>query len=153
VAEPGSKGRVLALDLGESRIGVAVSDPDRTVALPVGTIRVAGGPQDLKAVAGLVREHRATAVVVGHPLSLTGDRRAAALRAEEFAGGLRMLLDVPVHLQDERLTTTEAERALREAGVRGRRRRMAVDQAAATIILRAHLDEAEEAEGRDPERR
>jgi putative Holliday junction resolvase len=153
VVEPAPKGRVLGLDLGEVRIGVAVSDPDRTVAVPAGTIRVAGGPQDLKAVAGLVREHGATAVVVGHPLSMAGDRRAAALRAEEFAEGLRLLLEVPVHLQDERLTTVEAERGLRQAGARGRGRRMAVDQAAATIILRTYLDKAEEAERRDSERR
>jgi putative holliday junction resolvase len=133
-------GRVLALDLGEARIGVAVSDPDRTVALPGGTIRVAGGPQDLKAVAGLVAEHGATEVVVGHPRSLSGERGAAAARAEEFAEGLRAVLDVPVHLQDERLSTVEAERGLREAGTGGRRRREVVDQAAATIILRAFLE-------------
>ncbi|HET6776456.1 MAG TPA: RuvX/YqgF family protein, partial [Actinomycetota bacterium] len=59
------RGRVLALDVGEVRIGVAVSDPDRTVALPAGTIQVAGGPQDLKVVAALVREHQVSEVVVG----------------------------------------------------------------------------------------
>lgn len=137
---PAAPGRVLALDVGKARIGVAVSDPDRTVALPVGTIQVAGGPQDLKAVAGLVERHDVTAVVVGHPLSLSGERGPAARHAEEFADGLRAFLRVPVHLQDERLTTVEAERDLREAGARGRDRRGAVDQAAATLILRAFLD-------------
>jgi putative Holliday junction resolvase len=144
VAEPG---RVLALDLGEVRIGVAVSDPGRRLAVPAGTLRVAGAPQDLKAVAALVREHGATAVVVGHPLSLTGRRGEVARRAEEFAEGLRLLLDVPVHLQDERLSTVEAERELREAGVSGPRRREAVDQAAATVILRAFLDQEGATEG------
>jgi putative Holliday junction resolvase len=134
------RGRVLALDLGEARIGVAISDPGRRVALPAGTIRVAGGPQDLKAVAGLVREHGATEVVVGHPLSMSGERGPAARLAEEFADGLRIILDVPVHLQDERLSTVEAERGLREAGAGGRERRTASDQAAATVILRAYLD-------------
>lgn len=133
-------GRVLALDLGEARIGVAVSDPDRSVALPAGTIRVAGGPQDLKAVAALVAEHGAAEVVVGHPRSLSGRRGPAAAQAEEFAEGLRAVLDVPVHLQDERLTTVEAERELREVGGGGRRRREVVDQAAATLILRAFLE-------------
>ncbi|HEX9824014.1 MAG TPA: Holliday junction resolvase RuvX [Actinomycetota bacterium] len=133
-------GRVLALDVGEARIGVAVSDPGRTVALPAGTIRVAGGPQDLKAVAGLVAEHQVTEVVVGHPLTLKGERGTAAMHAEEFAEGLRMVLDVPVHLQDERLTTVEAERGLRAAGASPRERRRSVDQAAAALILGAFLD-------------
>jgi putative pre-16S rRNA nuclease len=139
---PEQAGRVLALDLGEVRIGVAISDPDRRVAVPAGTIRVAGAPQDLKAVAGLVREHDVAEVVVGHPLTMAGDRGDAAHRAEEFAEGLRMLLEVPVHLQDERLSTVEAERGLREAGAGGRDRRRAVDQAAATVILRSFLERA-----------
>jgi putative holliday junction resolvase len=133
-------GRVLALDVGTVRIGVAVSDPDRRLALPVGTITVAGGPQDLKAVAGLVREYEVAEVVVGHPLSLSGERGAAARHAEEFADGLRLLLDVPVHLQDERLSTVEAERGLAAAGARGARRREAVDRSAAAVILQAFLD-------------
>ncbi len=132
--------RILALDLGEARIGVAVSDPQGRVALPAGTIQVSGGPQDLKAVAALVAEHEVSEVVVGHPLSMSGERGGAARRAEEFAVGLRMVLGVPVHLQDERLTTREAERGLREAGARGRRLKGASDQAAATLILRAWLD-------------
>jgi putative Holliday junction resolvase len=131
---------VLALDLGEVRIGVAVSDPGRRVAVPAGTLRVAGAPQDLRAVAALVREHGATEVVVGHPLSLSGRRGPAARRAEEFAQGLGAILDVPVHLEDERLTTVEAERGLREAGASRRARRGAADQAAATLILRAFLE-------------
>ena len=137
MAEPA--GRVLALDLGEARIGVAVSDPDRTVALPAGTIKVAGGVEDLKAVTRLVEETAAAEVVVGHPVSLSGERGPAARRAEEFAGGLRLLLRVPVHLQDERLSTAEAERGLRAAGARGRDRRRAVDAAAAGLILESFL--------------
>ena len=137
---PEAGGPVLGLDLGEVRIGVAVSDPERRVAVPAGTIRVAGAPHDLKAVAALVGEHGATEVVVGHPLTMAGERGAAAQRAEEFADGLRLILQVPVHLQDERLSTVEAERGLREAGAGGLRRRAAVDKAAATLILRAFLE-------------
>jgi putative holliday junction resolvase len=132
----------VALDLGEVRIGVAVSDPQRRVAVPAGTIRVAGAPHDLKAVASIVRERGATEVVVGHPLTMAGERGPAAHRAEEFADGLRLILDVPVRLQDERLSTVEAERGLRAAGAEGRERRGAVDQAAATVILQAYLDRA-----------
>lgn len=135
MAEP--SGRVLALDLGEARIGVAVSDPDRTVALPHGTIAVTGGIQDLKAVAALSREVGAAEVVVGHPRSLSGGRGPAAMRAEQFAAGLRLLVDVPVRLQDERLSTAEAEGRLRTAGVRDRRR--SVDATAAAVILEAYL--------------
>ncbi|HVM12252.1 MAG TPA: Holliday junction resolvase RuvX [Actinomycetota bacterium] len=132
-------GRVLGLDVGEVRIGVALSDPERRVALPVGTITVAGAPHDLRAVAKLVAEHGVAEVVVGHPISLAGERGQAAVRAEEFADGLRAIVEVPVHLQDERLTTREAERDLRAAGS-GRRTRQAVDQAAAALILRAFLE-------------
>jgi putative holliday junction resolvase len=130
---------VVALDLGEARIGVAVSDPERKVALPAGTIVVAGGVEDLKAVARLVQDVGATDVVVGHPLGLSGEAGPAAARAEEFAEGLRLLLKVPVHLQDERLSTVEAERRLREAGGGGRARRRAVDATAAGIILESFL--------------
>lgn len=149
----GAEGRVLGLDLGEVRIGVALSDPERRVAVPAGTIRVEGPPHDLKAVAAMAREHGVAAVVVGHPLTMSGERGEAARRAEEFADGLRLILEVPVHLQDERLSTVEAERGLREAGAPGRRRRDAVDRAAATVILRAFLDKTEEAEGRTSEHR
>lgn len=132
-------GRVLALDLGDVRIGVAISDEDRRVAVPLGTVRT-GAPRDLHTIAELVREHDVALVVVGHPLSLSGERGDAARKAETFAEALRGVLPVPVALQDERLSTVEAERALREAGARGRRRRRAVDRSAATVILQAYLD-------------
>lgn len=132
-------GRVLGLDLGDARIGVAISDDDRRLAVPVGTIHT-GAPADLKAIAGLVTEHAATAVVVGLPLSLSGKRGPAAVKAEAFAEALLSALGIPVELQDERLSTVEAERALREAGVSGKRRRRQVDEVAATVILQAWLD-------------
>lgn len=133
------RGRVLALDLGDARIGTALSDPERRVAVPLGTIR-SGAPGDLEAVAELVAEHAVGLVVVGHPLLLSGERGTRARHAEAFADALRSVLDVPVVLHDERLTTAEAERGLREAGARGRRRRRAVDRSSATIILRSYLD-------------
>jgi len=132
-------GRVLGLDLGDARIGVAISDDDRRMAVPLGTIHT-GAPADLKAVAALVREHAATLVVVGLPLSMSGDRGSAAAKADAFADALRSILAVPVELQDERLSTVEAERGLREAGVDGRERRKVVDRTAAAVILQAWLD-------------
>ena len=132
-------GPALGLDLGEARIGVAISDDARRVAVPLGTIR-AGAPDDLRAVAKLVAERGVTLVVVGHPVSMSGAAREAARRAERFAEGLRAVLDVPVILQDERLSTAEAERALRHAGADARARRRVRDASAAAVILQAHLD-------------
>jgi putative Holliday junction resolvase len=136
VAEPG---RVLGLDLGDARIGVAISDDARRMAVPMGTVRT-GAPQDVKAIADLVAEQRVTLVVVGHPLLLSGEAGERAHLAERFADALRALLPVEVVLQDERLSTAEADRALREAGASGRERRRTVDRSAATVILQAWLD-------------
>lgn len=132
-------GPVLGLDLGDARIGVAVSDDERRLAVPVGTVRT-GAPADLRALAALVRENGATLVVVGHPLSLSGERGPRARHAEQFAEALRAVVGVPVELQDERMSTVEAQRALRAAGARGRRARGAVDSSAAAVILQAWLD-------------
>jgi putative Holliday junction resolvase len=137
---PVAAGRVLGLDLGDARIGVAISDPDRTIAVPHGTIHTGQPPGELKAVAALVRELAVTAVVIGHPRSMSGASGARAVQSEAFADALRAAIQVPVELQDERLSTVEAERSLREAGVSGRRRRQVVDQTAAAVILGAWLD-------------
>ena len=136
--ETSGEGRVLGLDLGEARIGVAISDEDRRVAVPLGTVR-AGAPQDLRAISRIVSENGVSLVVVGHPLSLRGERGRQAANAEKFADALRALLPIPVVLHDERLSTAEAERGLREAGARGRRMREVVDRSAATVILQSFL--------------
>jgi len=133
-------GRVLGLDLGDARVGVAISDADRRVAVPHGTIRTGQPPGELKAVAALVRDLDVTAVVVGHPRSMSGASGPRAQQAEAFADALRAIVDVPVELQDERLSTAEAERSLRDAGVSGKRRRQVVDESAAAVILGAWLD-------------
>jgi len=136
--------RVLGLDLGQARIGVAISDPGRRMAVPLGTVHT-GAPEDVKAIAAIVRENDVGEIVVGLPLGLSGTRGEAADHAEKFAEALRGFLGIPVSLQDERLTTVQAERQLKEAGVRGRDRRAVVDQSAAVIILQAYLDRAEPA--------
>jgi putative Holliday junction resolvase len=139
VAETGT-GRVLGLDLGDARIGVAISDPERRLAVPVGTIHVGQPPGELKAVAALVAEHDATLLVIGLPRSMSGDEGPRAALAREFGAALEAAVRVPIEFQDERLSTVEAERALREAGVTGRERRRVVDRSAATVILQAWLD-------------
>jgi putative Holliday junction resolvase len=133
-------GRVLGLDLGDARIGVAISDPDRRLAVPVGTIHVGQPPGELKAVAALVAEHDATQLVIGLPRSMSGDEGPRAALAREFGAALEAVVRVPIEFQDERLSTVEAERALRDAGVTGRERRRVVDRSAATVILQAWLD-------------
>ncbi len=138
--DPSKPGRVLGLDLGDARIGVAVSDPRGRLALPIGTVHVGQPPGELKAIAALVLEHDVDQVVVGHPLSMSGASGPRAGHAEAFAEALRAILPVPVALQDERLSTVQAERSLREAGVRGRDRRSVVDRTAAAVILQAWLD-------------
>ena len=135
-----TRGPALGLDLGDSRIGVAISDPERRVAIPLGTVEVGMPPGELRAIADLVRGHHATVVVVGLPLSMSGGRGARARQAEAFADGLRGVVGVPVALHDERLSTVEAERILRSAGVEGRDRRAVVDRTAAALILQAWLD-------------
>lgn len=133
-------GPVLGLDLGDARIGVAISDPERRLAVPVGTVHVGRPPGELLAIAELVRERGASLIVVGLPLSLRGEHGARAGHADAFADALAGVVEVPIELQDERLSTVEAERALAAAGTPGRGRRRVVDASAATVILQAWLD-------------
>lgn len=118
---------------------MAISDDARRMAVPLGTVRT-GAPADLRAIADLIREHGVTLVVVGHPLLLSGEAGDRAHHAERFAAAIGEALDVPVLLQDERLSTVEAGRALRESGASGRDRRRTIDRSAATVILQAWLD-------------
>jgi putative Holliday junction resolvase len=134
-----ARGRVIALDLGSARIGVAISDPDRRLAVPHGTVRT-GAPADRRSIAAIVRDNDVAEVVVGHPVALSGRVGEAAHHAERFAAILEESLGIPVHLQDERLSTAEADRALARAGRSSRSRRAVVDESAATIILQAFLD-------------
>ena len=133
------RGRVLGLDLGDARIGLAISDDARRLAVPLGTVRT-GAPGDVKAIAELVRENDVTLLVVGHPLNMSGDAGERAHHAERFANALTGFLQIPVELHDERLSSVEADRALRESGAGGRERRRSIDRSAATVILQSWLD-------------
>ncbi|MBV8432578.1 MAG: Holliday junction resolvase RuvX, partial [Solirubrobacterales bacterium] len=125
--------RVLALDLGTVRIGVAVSDATGTLASPLTT--VPRSPAAHAAVADLVAEEGAELVIVGLPRNMDGSLGPAARAAEAEAEELRGRLAAPVLLVDERLTTVAADRALAAGGRSGRRRRQVVDQAAAAVLL------------------
>ncbi|GAA5128918.1 Holliday junction resolvase RuvX [Pseudonocardia adelaidensis] len=136
-----NRGRRLGIDVGAVRVGVAVCDPDGVLATPLVTVpRDVDGGSDLRAIAGLVAEHEAVGVVVGLPRTLAGRDGPAAEAARAFADALSGVLDVPVELSDERFTTVVATRQLRERGVKGRKQRAVVDQAAAVAILQGWLD-------------
>lgn len=133
----------LGVDVGDVRIGVAVSDPAALLATPVETVAAAGAP--VERLVALSREHAVIEVVVGLPLSLSGAEGPAAARVRSFAAELAAALaPTGVRLVDERLSTVSAERSLRADGRRGAkhgaRRRRVVDQAAAVIILQTALD-------------
>jgi putative Holliday junction resolvase len=134
---------VTAIDLGTRRIGVAYSDSGRTLASPWGTIERSDAARDRQAVVAAVRECEAGTVVVGLPLSLSGQAGPAALAALEEAEALRDLLaplGVTVETADERFTTVEAERGMRAAGRTGKAARKVVDSAAAMVLLQSWLD-------------
>jgi putative Holliday junction resolvase len=133
--------RALGLDLGERRIGVALCDSAGVLATPYEVVTRSGDrARDHARIAALVEESGAEVVVVGLPLSLDGSKGPAALGVEAEVVELRDHLGVRVELWDERLSTVEATRRLRSAGVSGRKRRHVIDQVAATVILQAWLD-------------
>lgn len=135
------EGRILGLDLGSVRIGLALSDPLGMTAQPAGMLRRRGPRADIEALAALVREQAVVRVVVGYPLLMNGEAGNAAKDAEAFAARVRARISgVPVELWDERWTTKEAERTLIAADVSRRRRRQVVDSLAAVLILRGFMD-------------
>ncbi|WP_366521063.1 Holliday junction resolvase RuvX [Lapillicoccus sp.] len=141
----------LGVDVGSVRVGLSASDPSGLLASPVETVaRDALGGADQHRVVEVAAERNALEVVVGLPRSLTGAEGAAAATARSYAVELATLLaPTPVRLVDERLTTVDAHRRLRESGVAGRAQRAVIDQAAAVLILQNALD-AERASGRAP---
>lgn len=132
--------RILALDLGSHRIGLAISDPLGIVAQPLSTLIRSGKARDLAALARLAAEHEASRIVVGLPLLPSGEEGPEAAAARRFARELARYTGLPVELHDERLTTKQAERVLRASGARARERVRVVDRLAAALILQSYLD-------------
>ncbi|MBW2267602.1 MAG: Holliday junction resolvase RuvX [Deltaproteobacteria bacterium] len=134
------RGPVLALDYGTKRIGLAVSDSEGEFAFPVGELQRRNPKRDLEELAQLVRERGIVEIVVGLPLHLDGRAGAEAEAARDFAASVGSATGLPVELLDERWTSREAERALRESQPRRRKRERArLDAAAAAILLRTFL--------------
>jgi putative Holliday junction resolvase len=142
-----ARGRRLGVDVGKVRVGVAVCDPDGILASPLATVArdLTQGddsvPSDIAQIVRFVEEHEAVEVVVGLPIALSGREGLAAVDVRGYAARLTTAVHpVPVTMADERMSTKVATRRLAERGVRGRRQRAVVDQAAAVEILQSWLD-------------
>lgn len=132
--------RLLGLDFGYRRIGVAVSDELGLTAQPVLTLVRKNSKQDLKSLGRLLRKYGCAAIVLGNPLYMSGDVSPQAEKTQAFAELLRAAFSIPVHLWDERLTSAEAHRHLHAAGRPLSGHREVVDQVAAVLILQSFLD-------------
>ena len=136
-----TSGRILGVDFGDTRTGLAVSDIGRFLASGIGYVSPGGIEKKAAKVAEVAREQKATAIVVGLPKNMDGTEGFRAARCREFAALLREhLADVPVAMIDERLTTMSASRYLNETGTRGSHRKGVIDTLSAQIILQNALD-------------
>ena len=132
--------RILGLDIGDRRIGIAMSDPLGITAQRLTMLQRSDPDSDIERLVTLAREHDAQHVVVGLPLTMQGTVGEQAKRVLEFVEALKERLDCPVHLVDERLTTVQGERALITMDTSRHRRKQLIDQIAAQLILQTYLD-------------
>ena len=137
-SNPG-KGRILALDLGKKRIGLALSDPLGLTAQGLPTLERVNIRTDLAALDRLAAEHDVRLILVGHPLHMSGDEGRQAQHAREFAERLQEKTGLEIRLWDERLTTVEAQRVLKSSGISIAKRAKAVDRLSAQILLESFL--------------
>ncbi len=141
IVQPGAQPRFLGLDIGNRRIGVAVSDELGLTAQPVLTLeRRSRRREDLRSLARLCRRFGVVGIVVGNPVHLSGETSPQAAKTQAFAAELGTLTGLPIHLWDERLTSHEAHQILYEAGHARQEHRRVVDQVAATLILQSFLE-------------
>ena len=132
------RGRRIAFDYGDVRIGVAISDPDSILASPLTTLS-SGDPKLFPQISELIAEHEPVALYVGEPLNLSGQSSTSAQKAVSFAEKLRSEFRLPVTLIDERLSTVSATNAIRQSGVNAKEARSKIDMAAAVAILEQGL--------------
>jgi putative Holliday junction resolvase len=142
LTETAKPGRLLALDLGQKRVGLAITDELRITIRQLPPLRRANWKQLVRTLAALVKDFDAQSLVIGLPLSLDGAENSAAQEVKRQARNLELSLGLPVFLQDERLTSQEAESELRAAGYNPEQVRDRVDSAAAALILRDYLARA-----------
>jgi putative Holliday junction resolvase len=139
-SDPSVAGRILAIDYGARRMGLAVSDPLGITAQGLETLERKNKRSDFARLERTMREYEVREIVLGYPLRMSGEEGAQSQTVRVFAETLRQKFQVPVHLWDERLTSAEANRLLREAEVSTRKRAQAVDRMAATLILQSFLE-------------
>jgi putative Holliday junction resolvase len=132
------RGRRIAFDYGDVRIGVAISDPDSILASPLTTLS-SGDPKLFTQIADLISIHEPVTFYVGEPLNLSGESSTSALKAAEFAEKLRSEFNIPVTMIDERLSTVSATNAMRQSGINAKDARSKIDMAAAVAILEQGL--------------
>lgn len=132
--------KIMAVDLGLVRTGLAISDPREMLASPIGTVEERDAERLAQRVSAEASSQRAQLIVVGHPRNMDGSRGESAQRAEQFAARLGELTGLPVELWDERMTTVSAIGYLNATDVRGKKRKQVVDTVAATIILQDFMD-------------
>ena len=137
---PQPHNRTMGLDVGSKRIGVAVSDPLGITAQGLDTIQRRNKRQDFEELARVLREYNVQEIVVGYPLRLSGSEGVQSEKMRQFADELRHRFQLPVHLWDERLTSRQANRILRDADLSIRKRSQAVDRMAAVLILQSWMD-------------
>jgi putative Holliday junction resolvase len=142
---------VLGLDVGSKRIGVAISDPLGITAQGLETIRRQNKRVDFATLEKLIRDHEVREIVVGLPLRLSGAEGIQSDKMRQFAADIEDRFHLPVHLWDERLTSAEANRVLRESEVSIEKRAAAVDRMAAVLILQSWMENRSHACGRSPE--
>jgi putative Holliday junction resolvase len=135
-----SLSRILALDLGKKRIGLALSDPLRITAQGLPNLNRTNKRADLEALAGLIREHEVGLILMGNPINMRGAEGRQSGWVREFAAAIESRLGIPVRLWDERLTSVEAGRVLRQSGISIEKRAAAVDRLSAVILLQSYLD-------------
>jgi putative holliday junction resolvase len=138
-------GRVMGLDVGKVRIGVALSDPLGYTAQPLLTLWRKGRGDDFRSLLRLIRKHEVVEIVVGNPLHMSGDVSPWAAKVQQFAEELRQRSGLPVHLWDERLSSVAAHEILDEAGRDRQDRKFVIDQVAAVVILRGWMEAKEQA--------
>lgn len=132
--------RLLGLDFGTKRIGVALSDEMGWTSQGLTVIERKGNQKDIEKIGRLVEEHEVEGIVLGLPLNMDGTEGKAAEAVRRFGGLLEEALDITVHLWDERLTSWEAEGILKEAQVKPKKRKQVVDKLAASLILKSYLE-------------
>jgi putative Holliday junction resolvase len=138
--------RVMALDVGKVRIGIALSDPLGYTAQPLLTLWRKSRGEDLRSLQRLIRKHEVAHIVVGNPLHMSGDQSPWAAKVQQFAEELSARSGLPVELWDERLSSVAAHEILDEAGHDRRDRKHVIDQVAAVVILRGWMESREQRE-------